>query len=64
MRWYQRYTGVAEANPLKQGLKHFDKFHDRCLPAVAEANPLKQGLKQDDVDIAIEMLKSLQRLIH
>ena len=37
---------VAEANPIKQGLKHFySPCHLHYGRHVAEANPIKQGLK-------------------
>jgi len=40
---------VAEANPIKQGLKlSFIVFFPLCVHAVAEANPIKQGLKRHE----------------
>ncbi len=36
---------VAEANPIKQGLKLYSLLSKRVPSRVAEANPIKQGLK-------------------
>ena len=41
------FSLVAEANPLKQGLKHRVELTWTLSKYVAEANPLKQGLKQN-----------------
>ncbi len=39
-------SSVAEANPIKQGLKHpYDLTFTGLFSEVAEANPIKQGLK-------------------
>jgi len=37
--------GVAEANPIKQGLKLYSQPIMPYKRNVAEANPIKQGLK-------------------
>ena len=54
---------VAEANPLKQGLKHEVNPTGKAWAYVAEANPLKQGLKLPNCKHPTSYL-SLQRLIH
>jgi len=54
---------VAEANPIKQGLKHHFQSIFVTFLFVAEANPIKQGLK---LYLAYALAKSpwwLQRLI-
>ena len=42
---YVSEPNVAEANPLKQGLKPYYPILYHYFIFVAEANPLKQGLK-------------------
>ena len=56
---------VAEANPLKQGLKLSVLLLCRVIAVlVAEANPLKQGLKPKYVITIPRYVSWLQRLIH
>jgi len=44
---------VAEANPIKQGLKLVSTTGSTTSGDVAEANPIKQGLKQVIIKFAI-----------
>jgi len=55
---------VAEANPIKQGLKRFmiSTFSSLMAP-VAEANPIKQGLKLMEKKLILGQPMKSQRLI-
>ena len=54
---------VAEANPIKQGLKHIRSKKKLVEFLVAEANPIKQGLKLRGGKLFSYVYFELQRLI-